>query len=796
MIPVRSSFLLLWLLLSCPIATTAWAKDAGAATDAASATAPTSPQVEIDAPLDPDRYVRLYERILSREQNRTLDTAETLWLADVAARLARLTNQSKYREKAVAMFESTLADLRSQQRDFHVQRALGLLVNDLRDLGLAKPAYDQALRSFAEKTWRDFLVQPEGSYEGDVDHNIRLAQAYACAAFIRYFKADRAPDASTIGRRLENYWSKIKATQDLNEDAANYTGLGIVHCIELARMLGHEEELRGPGFRRMFERQRDTISPTGRLPEWGDAYFSLDRDAFDFLFLCEYAAAMYDDATFLTVARRLYDPQALAQAPPDQWGRGMDLLGQKLSTRQPAPLPAASLVNYRVNRQSAQAAVDKLILRTGSQPGDAMAFMDLYASGSHSHPSLGPSIAYYEADGAPLFHNLGRHGVSSAIAGNSFWAMETGTAFPGVWKPGEWFTMTIPEQYIFHDGPDDLTIGGGILLRNFPRRGTHQLSFDNLRLEGKAGVKLLDGFESEKQWDPAIARTRGVKVETSPDHTEGAASQCINWEMLKGTLYCRGLAGQFLTFKREQYDKIRIDVKYTGIHPCILLRGLCQEIELGDQTLIYSVGSARVEQRGSDAFGEAVFSRYIAPDARLTRRMVLTAEGCLVIHDRWSAGASQPAWNAGQLWQLYAIKDRGPDWFCSDDDGAFSYVDAKGAPRSVTRRMLVKFAVDPHTETFVEEIDQPCHIPTPKGRAMDKFFTTGSKRMVKANEEAAFTMVVVPHDPSRDAKNLAAGIHFNSRNDGVDVVLPPVATAPPVRVGFFNDGRWQVTRGK
>ena len=80
--------------------------------------------------------------------------------------------------------------------------------------------------------------------------------------------------------------------------------------------------------------------------------------------------------------------------------------------------------------------MDKLILRTGSEPGSAMVMLDLYAAGSHSQPSKGPSIAYYEVDGVPLFHNLGRHRTRSAITGNSFWALEAGRAFPGVWKSG------------------------------------------------------------------------------------------------------------------------------------------------------------------------------------------------------------------------------------------------------------------------------------------------------------------------------------------------------------------------
>ena len=64
---------------------------------------------------------------------------------------------------------------------------------------------------------------------------------------------------------------------------------------------------------------------------------------------------------------------------------------------------------------------DKLILRSGSQPGAAMVMLDLYASGSHAHEYKRPSIGYYEVAGVPLFHNLGRRGmVGNAATASGF----------------------------------------------------------------------------------------------------------------------------------------------------------------------------------------------------------------------------------------------------------------------------------------------------------------------------------------------------------------------------------------
>ena len=745
-----------------------------------------------DAPLTPNRYAALYEQIFTSNEATAAKRGafDKLCLADVAVRLSEGTGRTEFREKAAALFASALPEVAGKASDFHTLRSIALAIQPLGKWGLIKPPEMALLKGIAARTWKEFLANPDGSVAGDVDHNIHLAEALSCAALANFFKDDKTLDSAPIRARLESYWSKIKATGDLNEDASNYTGLGIVHCIELAEALGHEADLRAPSFRRMFERQRDLISTTGVLPEFGDGFFHLDRDAFDFLYLCEYAAKVFDDPTYLTVARRLYDPVSFAKAPTDEWCRATALLSLDLSQRDPAPLPAASLVNYRATREAPQPVVDKLILRTGTEPGSAMVMLDLYASGSHAHPFKGPQVAYYEVNGVPLFHNLGRHRTRSPITGNSFWAMDAELAFPGVWKPGEWFTMSIPVEMLPHDADGALTVGDRLSLRNFENRGTRELWFDNLRLEGSKGTRLLDGFESEKTWHRNITSAKGITVTTSPEHTQGAASQSLNWSVLKAGAYARMLADDHnFTFKLGEFDTLKLEVKYEGIRPYLHLRDLCQQIDLGDHALPYTVGNARAEQHGHDAFGEVVFRRYGADDAQLTRRLVLTAEGCLIIRDQLTAGKSKPKYTAGQLWQFYAMKDQGKDWFCSEDDGAFSVPDGLGNTKPVTRQMLVKFETDAGTQTFVEQINQSYLAPNPKKRPQDKFFTTGSKRVVSAGAESSFTLVVVPHEPSQDAKTIADGIAFKEQPDGVDVTI-----GKSTRVVMHRDGQWGVTR--
>jgi len=288
----------------------------------------------------------------------------------------------------------------------------------------------ELLKIIAARSWKEFLANPDGSEQGDVDHNIHLAEALGCAALANFFKDDPAMDSGPIRTRLESYWSKIKATGDLDGDAATTLGWGSSTASSWRKRSAMK---RTSALRVSAACSSDSaISSRRRACCRSSAMASSISNAMPSIFStsANMRPRFSDDPTYLTVARRLYDPVTFANALTDKWGRATALLALDLSQRDPEPLPTASMVNYRATRDAPQPVVDKLILRTGTEPGSAMVMLDLYASGSHAHPFKGPQVAYYEVDGVPLFHNLGRHRTRSAITGNSFWAMEASRAFP------------------------------------------------------------------------------------------------------------------------------------------------------------------------------------------------------------------------------------------------------------------------------------------------------------------------------------------------------------------------------
>ncbi|MHC4181216.1 MAG: hypothetical protein ACYSWU_27275, partial [Planctomycetota bacterium] len=66
------------------------------------------------------------------------------------------------------------------------------------------------------------------------------------------------------------------------------------------------------------------------------------------------------------------------------------------------------------------------------------------------------------------------------------------------------------------------------------------------------------------------------------------------------------------------------------------------------QNLVY--GKAAAENQGDDAYGFVEFTSYYRPDTSLTRRMILTREGILVIRDDLVPGDSVDGYKAGPLW--------------------------------------------------------------------------------------------------------------------------------------------------
>ena len=798
MIPVL--FRLLTILLAAGIA--AAAEEEPASPSAEDSLALRSEVKEVTLLRLPDSYVELYRAILDSPESAKRPGFKTdAALASVALRLWERTHEEKFRTIATDKFAKAFSDPTFELSDFHILHHFGELIWRMKRDGLMSPDQQRKLTVVATRELAKYLKQPDDTTlpTGIPLNNIRIAQTLGYAGLLRFLEGEPFDQRDAVRKRLDNYLDLLVKLGNTDEDAGNYDSLGMAFAVDLARLLGRENDLKTPALRRDFENFREIVSPSGIVPEYGDSYFHPDWVLMDRLFLMEAAARIYVDPSFLTAARKMKGRATAGLPDADGWIRSLsliDLPDRAVPAQAITGQPSQVLLRNAARGGGPVATVpDKLILRTGREPGDSMVMMDLYASGSHAHRDKGPSVAYYESAQVPLFHNLGRHGVRSAIAGNICWAVPHGQDFPGLWLPGRWFTWNYPVELCATNREGGAIFPKGMGLRNFPgglNSGCQSLIFDNLRLTGPSGTLLVDGFDVPAGWSKNLA-TFTAPV-SSPDKTEGAASQFLAWNRVKTQVIGRSFSKPPAPFSKAQYPLVQLDVKYEGTKPYMLVRGLGEEVELGAHVLRPHLLDASAEQRGRDSHGQLRYEGYITADSTLVRRLLLTSEGYLVIRDTLTPGPSMNGWNAGQLWQLYALQEKGTDWFCSADDGAYLVPDGQGGSHSVTRRMLVKYATDARTSAFCEEVVQPVHAPNPKGRLPDRFFTTGSRRLVNPGETPSFTMVVVPHSPASDAKAIAAAIHIIEEKNGATVDIQSPATAKAIHLRMEQDGRWNITR--
>lgn len=748
----------------------------------------------LDPPSVPDGYLPLFRAVVdaglakppTRPQPSDRITASlTAWL------VAEKTGEAGYRAHALAELDAFLNTPGGRaDRDFHVSRPFGLLVLRLDQAGLLvgdlrKRVLERAAPLVA---WYVASHPLDAPY---FDCNIALADAVAADCLARVFTAEPTVPSARVREMIASLGERILATGDLNEDASNYSSLGLCFFLELAQLEGWLPMVaESDAFRGTFSRMRDIISPAGSIPEYGDGYFRAREARLDFVLLLEMAARLYDDGSFQAAADQV-SPRTAADLKPDQVLRGFMLLDLEpfVATRSTEPPRSAALLR-RLAGDPARPVPDKLVLRAGKpEAATAMVMVDLYSDGHHAHEFKRPSIGFYEVDGVPLFHNLGRRGTRSGQCGNSFWLFMSPERFPGHLRPGEWNTMTVPVDHLFPGrAPGTRRISDGLDFRTFRTPKIRNARFDNLRLEGPAGVLLLDGFESPATWHRNITDRPEARLETSSDRTEGAGSQGVALEALGEQLATRLFERKEVRgreFDPSDYDVVKLDFTFDGQLPhCNLRRLFDRWVDLGDRPLPCRVASARAEQVGADAWGEIQFTDYLAPGATLDRTIALAREGGLVVADSFTPTAGMRGWAAGQLWQLYELDRRGPDWFASASDGAYPQADGP----HVERIMLVKFMGGPGVSFGSERVKPTTmHAPRADGRSWTTYHTTFSKQVI-AGKPILAALAVVPLEPDDDPEVVAAQISLTpvAGGDpavGVRATLPTRGGSVEIEIG-------------
>ncbi|MGN6724877.1 MAG: hypothetical protein ACTHLZ_03085 [Tepidisphaeraceae bacterium] len=747
-----------------------------------------------------ENYYQLYAETspLSALKNPKAEAATSPTMGLYSLRLWQATKQANFLERGQIIFGNIV----SADREFDLF--------DSAPVALSAGILQSAGKLSAEQlNWvrQRFLNLQQKGYEFRFG-NRELARLWgpAVAAF-QLFPRDSA--FAPTRDQFNAGWARLFAAGDLDENAGNYSSLGLVEFVGITQAMGREGDLaKSERWHQTLGRYRDTVSPGGQMPEWNDDYFQSGGWP-AFLYLFEYAAHLYHDPTFETAARKIYCRQSTALATMKHGSQHTDLhnLGAVLHAtellelsplNETAPEPMVSGVTSRRDEIGRQVP-DKLILRPSNAPGSPMVWMDVYAEGDHSHTSKKGSIGYYEIDQVPVYRGgYGRQeGNLTGDGGNSFYLQPDAETFPiDTWKPNVWKTVRLKTDTMPIPGePADLSKRVVTMLQGQgPSTDVTDLSgkptqaerikqlppdsalcIANLRLEGPAGTKVVDDFST----GPAPKGGALAIVEGKPCVKVVPESKRFNTRLYN------------TIFDPSQYKVLAYDILQTGDLLSVNFRmpaskngihtyGAWNRVAPGP--FYADLASATTEQSGADSLGTVTFDGYGTWDSKFVRRFVLTQEGVLVIRDTLVPGKTAAGWSAGSVWQLPEIARRGPNWFAGKLVTDVPLDPADSTPRE--RGQLVLFANQPG-QTVGDTAST-------YGKKQSRSIVFSRLPSIEAGKPVTTLTVVVPTHPGVPLRAFADGVktRFDADASEATIQLPG---GKPVRVRL-SDSSFSVTR--
>lgn len=712
------------------------------------------------------------------------ESALSIEFADEALRLWQVTGDDAYRQLAQPVYDSFVAQP-NLEKHFEVFNSypLGhatLLLNNAHHVSAAQLA---AVRSaFLEQQAKGYLLR-YGNRELGV-------MSGACFAAFQLFPHD--PDFAPTRDRMMAWWKQQSAIGDLDENAGNYSSVGLVETIRIVRAMGREDDLRSSArWRNTFARLRAMVSPSGHFPEFNDDYFE-EGGKTAYLYLFEYAAALYSDSTFSYAARKLYlrrvrylPPAHNAHADLHEMGGTFladDLLDLKLLPQKPLSSPLVTGITHRYDAFGIEHA-DKLFLRSSLAPGAPMLMMELYSWGDHAHQEMRGSITYYEVGSVPLFRGgFGRYwGRQTGDGGNAFYLQQDRDTFPlDTWKPGAWKTVRIeasrlPLPGVPGEAPDQskrlftgLTATGQCHLgvpgasgcyATKPYNGNDTILIDNIRLEGPAGTKALQDFEAD-------SLPRGTQH--SDDASHGSHSLAIT------------PAGQSVTipppssaeFSLNDYKVLAYDIKQTGNPP--MLTDDFRIPNAPNGTHMYeawhtiapspfyaALASAITQTHGQDGYAEVYYDGYGTWDSKLVRRIVFTQEGIIVVRDTFTAGATAAGWTGGAVWQIPGVAAQGKNWFLSTP-----MEDVTLSPQDISAHKQNEIVYFASTDSLEMGITKQLY------QKQVRYSVWARLPLLAAGKTVSLVTIVLPGDEHTPFKSVADSIRVTNTAAGAHVQIP------------------------
>lgn len=694
--------------------------------------------------------------------------------ANLAMRLWLKTHDPKYLVIAEILFEKGInwaVKTKSQSHENNMNNSDCFLLNPL----MVTARHFKQTKNWNGKWDEDFAICIEDGMDyicGKLNNspgNRVIDPMVGGAAMFNITNNDR------LKKRLTNYWNWLLTIGDLDENSGNYSSLGINAMIDLAIELGKENDFMDARFKNTFARYRSMVSPSGFMPEWGDDYFKISPKM-AWVYIFEFAAQLYRDPLFSSAARKLFSSN---MARLEEYSACSDsaLVSLKLHLNSSTQLENASEVTYRNTLSKTK--YDKLILRTGHNPGDAMVMLDLYAWGEHSHADKRASIGYFEYGDTPLFYNYQRYLQSSSYANQVFIDAPSPT-FPHAdgWKPNVWKTFSIPSDRMSRvkgDVSGELRGINSMSFRNNPDKSTKDciMYIDNIRLEGPQGVVLIEDFE---KYDPKNRKHSWwggdpSNIDLASNCTSG--NTALRFKLAKSTGLNSPSVPYNISYLPFDYPVLKYDSMYQGSSaPSVQFRtfgdedGLMSWNYINQPTLLCEVEDVKIEQMSKDVWSKIKYKIYGTYDSSASREIFLSEEGILFVHDEILPGNQMLGREGGPLWQMYSCIEKGKQFFSSSGEIPIKQINGEGYGNY---GMTVWFKPQMNHEAGLSLVPQRKQSNLWKIQN-DQFLRTAySKTLLIPGAKSHFYTLVIPHKSYYKGSNFAERITYTGNIYSVEV---------------------------
>lgn len=592
-----------------------------------------------------------------------------------------------------------------------------------------------------------------------VDHNQGQERALG---FIRMYNLfPDAPNASQWKAYTDAMWDFWYRNKDIDETATLYAAIHLNDIISIAHESGRSDLMKTPEIERWFLRYLYQQAPSGYMPEYGDDFFFA---YFEWILVFEKMARLTGNASFHEASKKLYRI-GLPNLPEKYTKRGWYLRDacEWASIAEVALLPPiepkdsisdwGAIVTTRTNRQGKSGIPDQLLLTPSHVPGAPFVMSDLYAEGAHKHSNLRGTIDYFETDCCPHFHGVQRHATDMRHGNTVILMKEEINGFPfgedsNRWLTNRWFTDWIDFSSSTHISETDSQMRGfeSITFRFQGGQPGEVIYIDNVRLRGKSGEKTLHNCNTLEAWgngaelvdNPKGGKMIRLTLKNSDIHffnLKVSADFSLNDYRYIGCDWKHatpdGHEKSKMSFKIRVYNKVRKPVE-DYVHE-----------EVGVLFNPNIIRTAFAGNKGLDSYGELILDNHCVDGSTLERRIVLTAEGFLILQDHLLPGEGTEGYTAGSIWQLYTMDEHGENWF-STHGGKRIYRDTPNtripwkdaSEKDIERRQLLVYLEKQKECTYGFQHQEYTIQPT----------TVFAKLRVTPHNPLTFVTVVIPYD--------------------------------------------------